>query len=617
MEKKIAVAHQGINGSDNGLYLYDFNNNTGEVIDNHKTLFDTNTQVYGIEFSSKTTKLYASTINNEQYKLYQFDLTAANIKNSGIVIHQEQSAFRGALQLGPDLKIYVTIPETYLIGSNYIDVINYPELDGALCDFEEDYIFFGADHYVMQGLPPFIQSFFYENEINIVNPNEEVTANSRDLELCLGASYTLEGEDILGAIYQWSYSDRNIVVNLPTPTPANKLTINTLGDNIPGTYTLKITTQDECNTLLIGKANVTFTSPPLINTPAFLTSCDTFDTDSNDGLTTFNLEDSLTNLISGLTTNYDVHFYLNDTDANTDALNENSLPTLYYNTTPNQILTAKIYRKNSNCYVLGQLQLGVSSGQNLNAIDMQGCSETQLALFDLNAQKDNIKLLNALPNNVDIQFFSSLEDAILKEDAVNGNYESSDNSLYFYATQNGNCYGSGLFNLTVNPLPPPINSQEETLKLCENQFPIILESSIPNNETNNFNYLWSSGEISNNKLIYFPQTISVNITDRNTLCEITKTYIIERLFAPRITGIEINVNSGTVTVLTSENQGNTYALNDIDSAFQDSHVFYNVQPGEHILFVQNSNNCEIIEREFYVLGFPKFFTPNNDSHNDH
>ena len=166
-------------------------------------------------------------------------------------------------------------------------------------------------------------------------------------------------------------------------------------------------------------------------------------------------------------------------------------------------------------------------------------------------------------------------------------------------------------------MPPPINSQEETLKLCENQFPIILESSIPNNETNNFNYLWSSGEISNNKLIYFPQTISVNITDRNTLCEITKTYIIERLFAPRITGIEINVNSGTVTVLTSENQGNTYALNDIDSAFQDSHVFYNVQPGEHILFVQNSNNCEIIEREFYVLGFPKFFTPNNDSHNDH
>ena len=614
--KKIVAAHQGINGSDNGLYLYDFNNDTGEVIENNITLFDRNTQVYGIEFSSKTNKLYASTINNEQYKLYQFDLTAASIKNSGIIIHQEQPAFRGALQLGPDLKIYVTIPETYLIGSNYIDVINYPELDGVLCDFEEDYIFFGADNYVMQGLPPFIQSFFYENEINIVNPNEEVSVTSSDLELCLGDSYTLEGEDIQGAIYQWSYSDGNVVVNLPTPTPAHQLTVNTLGDNTPGTYTLKITTNDECNTLLIGKADVSFTAPPTVNSPTFLTTCDTFDNDSSDGLTTFNLEESITDLITGFAADYEVYFYLNDNDATTDILNENSLPVFYYNTTPNQILTAKVYRKNSDCYVLGQLQLGANSGQNLNAIDVQGCSETNMALFDLDAQIESIRSLNGLPNNVDIQFFSSLEDAILKSNTVNGNYESSDNLLYFYASQNGICYGSGSFNLTTNPLPP-IDSQEETLKLCENEFPIIIESSIPNNETNNYNYLWSSGEISNSKLIYFPQTISVNVIDRNTLCEITKTYIIERLFAPSVTGIEINVNSGTVTVLTSDNLNNTYALNDINGAYQETNVFYNVQPGEHTLYVQNSNNCEISEREFYVLGFPRFFTPNNDSHNDH
>ena len=614
--KKIVAAHQGINGSDNGLYLYDFDNETGQVIDNHITLFDTKTQVYGIEFSSKTTKLYASTINDQQYKLYQFDLTAANIKNSEIIIHQEESAFRGALQLGPDLKIYVTIPETYLIGSNYIDVINYPELDGALCDFEEDYIFFGADNYVMQGLPPFIQSFFYENEINIVNPSEEVTTTSSDLELCLDSSYTLEGEAIQGAIYQWSYSDGNIVVNLPTPNPANKLTINTLGDNTAGTYTLKITTNDECNTLLIGKAVVSFTAPPTVNTPTFLTSCDTFDNNSNDGLTTFNLEESITDLVSGFAADYDVYFYLNDNDANTDILKQNSLPTLYYNNAPNQILTAKVYRKNSDCYVLGQVQLGANSGQNLNALAMQGCSETSVAFFDLDDQIESIKSLNGLPNNVDIQFFDSLEDAVLKTNGVNGNYESSNNLLYFYATQNGNCYGSGSFNLTINALPP-IDRLEDTLKLCENEFPIILESSIPNSEVNNYNFLWSSGEISSSKLIYYPQTVSVNVIDKQSLCNITKTYTIERLLAPSVTGIEINVNSGTVTVLTSENLGNTYALNNINNLFQESNVFLNVQPGEHTLYVQNTNNCEITAREFYVLGFPRFFTPNNDSHNDY
>lgn len=616
--KKIVAAHQGINGGDNGLYLYDFDNSTGEVIETNTTLFDRSTQVYGIEFSSKTTKLYASTINNEQYKLYQFDLNAANIKNSGIIIHQENSAFRGALQLGPDRKIYVTIPETYLIGSNYLDVINFPELDGALCDFEEDYIFFGNTNSVMQGLPPFIQSYFFENEINIVNPFEDVTSISSDLELCLGDSYTLQGEDIPGAIYQWSFDDGGIVRILPTPSPANELTINTLGNNATGTYSLNVTTNDECNTVLFGKANVSYTSPPNINTPSLLSSCDVFDNDANDGLTTFNLEESLTGIVNGFVANFDVYFYLNDIDATNDIHNQNSLPQLYYNNTPNQIITVKVYKKDSNCFVLGQLQLNASSGRNLNALDIQGCSDNQsnMVVFDLDEQIESIKTLNSLPSNIDIQFFESIEDAIKKTNPISGDFESADKPIYFYASDNGNCYGSGLFNLEVNPTPP-IDIQEETLMLCENQFPAILESSISASSVNNYNYLWSSGQTSNSVIVYFPQTISVKVTDKNTLCEITKTYKIERLASPVITGLEININKGKVTILTSDNLDNMYAIDSVNGPFQSSNVFFDVPAGEHILYVQNSNDCEITERAFFVLGFPRFFTPNNDNHNDY
>ncbi len=616
--KKLVAAHQGLNGNDNGLYLYDFNNQTGEIIDNNLILFDRSTQAYGIEFSSKSTKLYASIIDDDEYKLYQFDLTATNIKNSGIIIHEEQPAFRGALQLGADLKIYVTIPETYLIGSNYLDVINFPELDGKLCDFEEDYIFFGAAHSVMQGLPPFIQSYFFENEINIVNPFEEVTNISSDLELCLAGTYTLVGEDVPGAIYQWSFSDGRITVNLPTPSPANKLTINTLADNTAGTYSLNITTNDECNTQLFGKANVSYTTPPNINTSVLLSSCDVFDIDANDGLTTFNLEDSLSDIINGFAADFDVYFYLNDIDATNDIHNQNSLPQLYYNAVPNQIITTKVYKKNSDCFVLGQLQLDANSGQYLNAFDIQGCTDnlSNMVLFDLNEQLNNIKVLNGLPDNVAIQFFESLEDAVRKTNPISGDYESSNKLIYFYASVNGNCYGSGLFNLIIDP-PPPIDIQEETLALCENQFPVILESSIPGNLMNKYNYLWSSGEISNSIILYYPQTISVTVIDKNTLCEATKTYKIERLVSPIITGLEININSGTVTVLTSENLGNTYVLDDVNKAFQNENIFLNVPPGVHTLYVQNMNNCSITERELYVLGFPRFFTPNNDSHNDY
>ena len=616
--KKLVAAHQGLDGSDNGLYLYDFNNQTGEVLDNNITLFDRSIQAYGIEFSSKSTKLYASIIDDDDYSLYQFDLNAANIKNSGVLIHQEQPAFRGALQLGTDLKIYVTIPETYLIGSNYIDVINFPELDGALCDFEEDYIFLGADNYVMQGFPPFIQSFFFENEINIVNPFEEVTNISSDLELCLGYTYTLVGEDIPGAIYQWSFDNGGIVVNLPPQSPANRLTINTLANNATGTYSLNITTNDECNTTLFGKANVSYTSPPSLNSPIVLSSCDVFDNDANDGLTTFNLEDSLLDMINGFVVDFDVYFYLNDTDAINDIHNQNSLPQLYYNTSPNQTVTAKVYKKNSDCYALGQLRLDANSGQYLNAFDIQGCGDNQsnMVFFDLDEQLNNIKTLNSLPNNVDIQFFESLEDAIKKTNPISGNYESNDKLIYFYASENGNCYGSGLFNLIINPIPP-IDLKEETLTLCENQFPAILDSSIPGDSINNYSYLWSSRETSNSIILYYPQTVSVKVTDKNTLCESTKTYTVSRLTTPIVTGLEININSGTVTVLTLENLGNTYVLDDLNKGFQNENVFYNVLPGVHTLYVQNTNNCSITEREFYVLGFPRFFTPNNDSHNDY
>ncbi len=616
--KKLVAAHQGINGNDNGLYLYDFDNKTGEVIETNTTLFDRSTQVYGIEFSSKTTKLYASTIDDDEYKLYQFDLTAPNIKNSGVIIHEEDSAFRGGLQLGPDRKIYVTIPESYVIGSNYLDVINYPELKGTQCGFEEDYIFFGNTNSVMQGLPPFIQSYFFENEINIVNPSEDVINISNDLELCKGNSYTLKWKNIPGAIYQWSFDDGGIVRPIPTPSPANELIVNPLGNNTVGTYSLNVTTNDECNTILFGRANVSFTDPPIINTPVLLSSCDAFDNDSNDGLTTFNLNESITDIVNGFADNFDVYFYLSETDATADIHNQNALPQFYYNNTPNQLVTVKVYRKNSDCYVLGELQLIADPSQNLNALDIQGCDEddTNIVLFDFDEQINSIRSLNSLPNNIDIEFFESIEDAVGRTNSLSGEHLSSANLIYFYASVNGNCYGSGSFNITVNPIPP-IDIEEEILTLCESQFPATLNSSIPSNSISNYNYAWSSGETSNSIIVYYPQTITVTITDINSLCEVTKTYKIERLTSPIITGIEINVNKGKVTVLTTENLDNMYAINDINGPYQSDNVFLNVPAGEHILYVKNSNNCEITEREFYVLGFPRFFTPNNDSHNDY
>ena len=59
-----------------------------------------------------------------------------------------------------------------------------------------------------------------------------------------------------------------------------------------------------------------------------------------------------------------------------------------------------------------------------------------------------------------------------------------------------------------------------------------------------------------------------------------------------------------------------YAIDTINGPYQDSNLFENVAPGIHTVFIRDKNNCGIVEDNVAVIGFPKFFTPNNDGYND-
>ena len=51
--------------------------------------------------------------------------------------------------------------------------------------------------------------------------------------------------------------------------------------------------------------------------------------------------------------------------------------------------------------------------------------------------------------------------------------------------------------------------------------------------------------------------------------------------------------------------------------FQDSNVFRNLSFGDHLITVKDSSNCTLISKPITILGYPKFFTPNNDGYNDY
>lgn len=160
--KKLVAIHS----TENDLVeLMSFDNVTG-IISNPLT-FKPNTiphplsftGVYGAEFSPNSNLLYVSSNNSaaEPCILYQFDITsnnAATIMASKQTIAQVNPWFAGALQTGPDNKIYLAMWK-----DTALSVIENPDVFGPGCNFQLNKISFGSRGEPVQfGLPSVIQT---------------------------------------------------------------------------------------------------------------------------------------------------------------------------------------------------------------------------------------------------------------------------------------------------------------------------------------------------------------------------------------------------------------------------------------------------------------------------
>lgn len=135
--------------------LFDFNNQTG-VISNPVLL--PSSGGYGVEFSPDNGKLYIAA-GNAPFTLWQYNLLAGsnvNIQNSRIVIYSTSLTnpqFGGALQLGPDNKIYVN-----RLQRGFLGVINQPNLSGNSCNYTDSAISLNGKT-CQDGLPNAIKKY--------------------------------------------------------------------------------------------------------------------------------------------------------------------------------------------------------------------------------------------------------------------------------------------------------------------------------------------------------------------------------------------------------------------------------------------------------------------------
>lgn len=160
---KLAACHSFDNDV---VQLMDFDNTTGII--SNPIVFKPNAVphqngyvgVYGVEFSPDGRLLYVSCNNSvaDPCTLYQFDISSNNpatILATRQVIAQTTPWFAGALQVGPDKRIYMA-----MWNDSALSVIDNPNTYGPGCNFVFNKIHMGSGMPVQFGLPNFMQSYF-------------------------------------------------------------------------------------------------------------------------------------------------------------------------------------------------------------------------------------------------------------------------------------------------------------------------------------------------------------------------------------------------------------------------------------------------------------------------
>lgn len=229
-------------------------------------------------------------------------------------------------------------------------------------------------------------------------------------------------------------------------------------------------------------------------------------------------------------------------------------------------------------------------------------------VFDLDVIKN--QLFTNLPTDYNISFF----EIPTSTTALPTNYTNTipnNQTIYARIMNIQGCYSDYPVNLVVNTFDTIL--ADETIGLCENS---ILNLDAGSGFTS---YEWNTDPPQ------FTQQITVNsggsyeVTVTNSFnCSKTKTFTVEASGIATIEDIIINDfqenNSATIQISASSLGNYEFSLDDIN--YQDSNIFTNLLEGEYTVYVNDKKKCGVAKRTFYILDYPKYFTPNGDNYND-
>jgi gliding motility-associated-like protein len=400
----------------------------------------------------------------------------------------------------------------------------------------------------------------------------------------------------LAGINSYNWYKNNILDNLNhTPT----YLVNT-----PGDYRVEVNL-NATTCVAIGEVKIEY-APTLNPTATTLFQCD----DNNDGTTIFNLSKADNLIVANDPSLLSPIYYENIADT-TPILTPNA-----YQAINNKVIYAKVFN-GFGCFKFIDMTLKINNNSIGPLAPIAICDEDGVKdgflNYNLGAQVSPIVLYN-LPSGLIVKYYASANDALSENNELPNAFRNTtafSQTIWAKVLNGPDCYGLIAADLFVNVLIPN-NFEDETLFLCENTFKYLEVNAIFST------YLWDNNSLSTtNKIkITAAGNYIVKVTDTNG-CEAQKKFVVLPSSNAKISDIEVfdfNENANSIKVL--YNGSGDYEFSIDGQNFQSSPEFTNLASGYYIVYMNDKNGCLPDKKEFFVLGYPKYFTPNNDGIND-
>ncbi len=367
---------------------------------------------------------------------------------------------------------------------------------------------------------------------------------------------------------------------------------------------------------------------PLVNNPMVYDLCDD---NVLDGNTIFDLN-SRVNEITGGATNVTTYFYSSQADA---TARTNEINGLFTNTSNPQTIFVIIENNNTGCTNSTTLELEVRDAPIANtAPALTVCDENNtgdfLEVFDLTINEATI--LNG-QTGINVTYHSSQQDADSDVNPINNTTSFENNTtpqtLYVRLENSTGCFDTTTFDLVVNEIAVPqlfdlyylcLNNDGSVLTVADS--PPTLDTGV---DSTSLDFTWEldgviiNGETNANLTATQVGMYTITVTDPATGCSNSQTTEVRQLGPPDRFGAEVVTKyfeERHRIEAFAEGPADQYIFRLDDGPWQFNGDFNNVTPGPHIIVIQDAEGCAMVEIPLNVIGYPLFFTPNNDGFHD-